>query len=312
MNINDDIVVRYIKTKNKVRKIVSYKSDDCDLRIYHQKIADFINDNFYNSLFSKAYVKGQSIFDNAKAHLYNDHFILMDVQNFFYSINHNVLVDHLFIELNKTQNNAITKQECRDIVNNCSVSSSGIPLGFITSPVLSNVYLKEFDGVLYGKLKQLQLPNVIYTRYADDLCISFKDCTETDQTYGIIISLVNQILRRYYLKLNTKKTRCYNLQTCNHVKITGVNITRDGNNYRRLTVGRKIKNDLFWDAIKCFDSSYKSTQEVERIKGMQSFVLSIEKNGYESCYSTEMLRIVEGHGHTSLTQLINGLEPNGV
>ena len=42
MNIKDDIIVLYIKTKNKVRKIVSYKSDDCELRIYHQKIADFI------------------------------------------------------------------------------------------------------------------------------------------------------------------------------------------------------------------------------------------------------------------------------
>jgi len=309
MNIKDDIIVLYIKTKNKVRKIVSYKSDDCELRIYHQKIADFISCNFFDSLFSKAYVKGRSILNNANAHLYNDHFILMDVENFFNSINHNVLMNHLFSELNKAQDNVITKQECRDIVSNCSVSKRGIPLGFITSPVLSNIYMKEFDGVLYGKLKKLQLQNVIYTRYADDLCVSFKDCADADRMYKSVISLVDDLLRRYYLRLNKKKTRTFNLLVSNHVKITGINITRDGNDYRRLTVGRKIKDDLFWNAIKCYDNSNRSLQEIEQIKGMQAFILSIEKVGYEACYSTEMLRIVEKRGYTSLTQLINKLEP---
>ena len=135
MNIGKDVVVRYIKTKNKIRKIVSYRSDDCGLRIYHQKIAGFINDNFVNSLFAKAYIKNRSIFDNAKAHLYNDIFVMMDVKNFFNSINHNTLVERLFSELNKVQDNTITKLECRQIVCDCSMGRQGIPLGLITSPV---------------------------------------------------------------------------------------------------------------------------------------------------------------------------------
>lgn len=308
MNTSKDIVARYIKTKSKTRKIVSYRSDDCELRIYHQKIASFINDNFTNSLFAKAYIKNRSIFDNAKAHLYNDVFVMMDVKDFFNSINHNTLVERLFSELNKVQDDIITKQECRRIVNDCSVGKRGIPLGLITSPVLSNIYLKEFDGVLYGKLKQMQLPNVIYTRYADDLCVSFKHCADAENICESIIMLTNQILKRYYLRLNQKKTRTYNLLTSNHVKITGINITRNENDYRRLSVGRKLKNDLFWDAIKCFNDSTKNVQEVERLKGMQAFILSVEKNGYESCYSGKMLKIVNQCGYGSLSQLINGLD----
>lgn len=310
MNIDEDTIVRYIKTKNKLRKIVSYRSDDCELRAYHQKIAEFINSFFINSLFAKAYTKNRSIFDNAIAHLYNDHFIMMDVKDFFNSINHNIMTEKLFSELNRVQDNTITKQECREIVHNCSVGKRGLPLGLITSPVLSNIYLKEFDSILYGKLRKMQLPNVIYTRYADDLCISFKDCENAESLYEAVVLLTDQLLKRYCLKLNHKKTRTYSLLISNHVKITGINVTRDIDNYRRLSVGRKIKNDLFWDAIRCFNDNTTDSNEIERIKGMQAFILSVEKQGYESCYSTEMLRIVKQCGYVSLTELINALGSN--
>ena len=43
MNIaHPDIVVRHIKTKNKTRKITTYRSEDCDLKIKHKKINSFI------------------------------------------------------------------------------------------------------------------------------------------------------------------------------------------------------------------------------------------------------------------------------
>ena len=39
---------------------------------------------------------------------------------------------------------------------------------------LSNIYLKPFDIQLYNKLKRLKCDNIIYTRYVDDMVISFK------------------------------------------------------------------------------------------------------------------------------------------
>ncbi|MEA4822165.1 MAG: reverse transcriptase domain-containing protein [Erysipelotrichales bacterium] len=310
MNIPQDIVIRYIKTKNKVRKIVTYRSDDCKLRAYHNKINNFLNENFLNSIFAKAYIAKQSIYKNAKAHMYNDYFIMMDVQNFFNSINHNNLVEKLYLELNRINENNITKKECMDIVNNCSINKVGIPLGFITSPILSNIYLKEFDGILYGKLKKLELENVIYTRYADDICISFKDNALNQEKEAEIISLTNCLLKRYRLKLNTNKTRSYNLKATNHVKITGVNIVKSADDYRTLSVGKKIKNALFWDAINCYKKTNRTSDEIDKIKGMQSFVLSVEKNGYESCYSGNMMAEVKKQGFDSLKELIDNLSAN--
>ena len=151
--MNNEILIRYIKKKNKIRKIVSYKSVDCRLRIYHKKVNEFLKQNFINSLFSYAYVENRSIYDNAKAHMYNDFFIMLDIKNFFNNITHEKLIKRLYIEINKKNKNAITLLECAEIVKKCSVSNRGIPLGFVTSPILANIYLKEFDNILYGKLE---------------------------------------------------------------------------------------------------------------------------------------------------------------
>lgn len=308
MNIqHPDIVVRYIKTKNKLRKIVAYRSNDCELRLYHQKINDFLTKRFLPSVFAKGYIKERSIFHNALSHMYNDYFVMLDIKNFFPQICHKQLSDKIYREINLFKPNQISKKECNDIVEVCSVNSRGIPLGFITSPILSNIYLKEFDNIFYGKLKKLKLINVIYTRYADDMTISFR-CDErkiySDEEIAIIES-VTSILSRYGLQLNKKKTRSYNLNISNHVRVTGVNITKQDSGFRKLTVGRAIKNQLFWDALNCFKE--KNEERIQHIKGTQSFILSIEKNGYEMCYSKAMMNQIRELGFDSLKSLIDSL-----
>lgn len=308
MNINHpDIVIRHIKTKNKVRKITTYRTDDCELKKQHRAINSFLKERFIPSIFTKGYVKGRSIYDNALSHMYNDYFIMLDIKDFFPHICHKQLSDKIFHEINLINDNQISRKECNDIIESCSVNSRGLPLGFITSPILSNIYLKEFDCILYGKLKCLNLPNVIYTRYADDIIISFKTNSKNMliETERNIIDIVQMLLKRYGLQINSKKTRSYNLNVSNHVRITGVNITNKCDDYRHLSVGRSLKNKLFWDAIDCFEN--KNLESVQAIKGLQSFILSIEKEGYESCYSEGMLKKVHDLGFSSLKELIETL-----
>lgn len=303
----EDIITKYIKTKDKVRKIVTYKSDDCQLRKVHKNILEYLNKNFLNSIFAKAYIKNRSISSNAKSHMYNDYFVMLDVKDFFNSINHKILIEKLYYEINKQNKSQISKLECANIVDKCSIGNKGIPLGFITSPMLSNIYLKEFDGILYGKLKVFKQHNIIYTRYADDIIISFKDNANKKKIEECIINMVETLLKYYNLKLNNKKTRNYDLCVSNHVKITGINIIKDEKNYRKLSVGKKIKNDLFWDAIKCYKDDIKDYKTIESVKGMQSFILSIEKKGYEECYSENMINIINDLGFDSLKSLIDSL-----
>jgi len=306
MNIqHPDVIVRHVKTKNKNRKIVAYRSDDCELRIYHKKINEFLTKRFVPSIFAKGYIKGRSIYHNAVSHMYNDYFIMLDIEDFFHKICHKQLIDKVLYEINLRVPNQINKKECADIVDICSVNSRGVPLGFITSPVLSNIYLKEFDGIFYGNLKKLGLDNIIYTRYADDITVSFKHSShdKIPDLESQIKTIASSILSRYGLSVNEKKTRAYNLNVSNHVKITGVNITKSDFGRRKLTVGRSIKNKLYWDAVKCLET--QDVDQIQQVKGIQSFILSIEKNGYDECYSLAMKERICTLGYESLKHLVD-------
>lgn len=312
MNIqNSDIIIHYIKKKNKYRKLVSYRSNDCDLRKKHTMINNFLNAHFIPSKFAKGYVKKRSIYHNALTHMYNDYFIMLDIKDFFSHICHKQLVNKLYYELNSMKKNQINMKECNDIIESCSVSSRGLPLGFITSPVLSNIYMKEFDCVFYGNLKKLNIDKVLYTRYVDDMVISFKYPLKGKnlEIESVIIELASSLLKKYGLQINKKKTRSYNLNTSNHVRITGINIIKSDSNYRYLSVGRTEKNKLFWDSIKCFKTpeNRREFNIIEHIKGMQSFILSIEKEDYEDCFSDSMHQYIHSLGFKTLKELIDSL-----
>ena len=180
-------------------------------------------------------------------------------------------------------------------------------MGFITSPILSNIYLKDFDGIFYGKLKTIGVSNAIYTRYADDLTVSFKatDPIQFELLKEEIVSIASNILKRYGLRLNPKKTCAFDIRKTKHVRITGISITRDSHNLRHLSVGRKLKNKLYQDALKALQSGSK--EQISEIKGMQSFVLSVEKKGYEKIYSEKMMNKIHSLGFASLKELIDSL-----
>lgn len=306
-NLMNDVIICHITTNNKVRKIATYRSIDCELRQKHIKINAFLKRRFIPSIFSKGYVQGRSIYHNAVSHLYNDYFIMLDIHSFFPSICHKQLAERIFYEINLKKDNQISKVECNQLIDVCSINKRGLPLGFITSPVLSNIYLKSFDGQFYGFLKTLNLENVIYTRYADDLTVSFKyhGTDKNPEMEQMIIDKASALLKKLGLQLNNHKTRSYNLNVSNHIRITGINIVKDGDNYRKLTVGRALKDKLFREALKCYDT--KDYTNAEQIKGLLSFVLSIEKQGFEECYSEKMKGMVFERGFNSLSELIQSL-----
>lgn len=306
--MRSELSVRYIPKRKGYRKIVSYNSTGQELRQTHKKIGQLIEKETIQSKFAKAYIKKRSIITNAKVHMYNDVYICIDIKGFFSNINHITMTNLLFKEINKRkENNIITRNTCYKIVKSSSISNKGLGEGLILSPVLSNIYLKEFDNILYGKLKKMELNNIRYTRYADDIIISFQK--GKDYCIDTIISQVEELLKRYKLKLNKSKTRVIDLDKSNHVRITGIIISKDEQNNRCLTVGRKKKNELYAKAINLSnkDKDSRYTGEVNKIKGLQSFILSVEGPGYEKSYSKTMIEVVNSRGYSTLKGLIDDL-----
>ncbi len=305
--MEDAYKIFYIPKAKGYRKIVTYRSSESDVYRFHIDAKRSLERHIRHSKFAKAYIKHRSIITNAQAHLYNDIFICLDICDFFQSINHKKLISALYHEINRTSKKQFTMEQCKALVKSCSLSKKGVAIGLMPSPILANIYLKEFDTKLYAWLKKQNFPNIIYTRYADDITISFKETEEnTAEIIGSIVARVRELLVDFHLKINDKKTRVINLKVSNHVRITGINLTRDSNNYRRLTVGRKRKDELFYNAM----NEYKKQGEKEcaqKIKGMQSFVLSVEGEAYEDTYSSNMKNAIKQLGFNSLKELIDSL-----
>lgn len=305
---NSGFAIFKLKKNKKIRKIVAYTSNS-ELKNIHKLINDHLKERVIYSKFTKGYREGVSIFDNAKAHLYNDIFIQFDIKNFFPSINHHKLINLLYKEVKHNGYN-ISKSQSYEIVKKASQGLKGLPLGFITSPLLSNIYLKKFDTILYHRLKKQGLDNVIYTRYADDITISFRcipDKTDYSDIRSTIEKIISNLLKRYSLKLNNKKTRVTNLLKSGNVKVTGVYIVNKRDDYRHLTVGRKFKKGLLWDAIQTLDNIERDESLVKQIKGRYSFVLSIEKEGIENMLSPCMRRILNEKNISSINELFSVL-----
>ncbi|PDY96480.1 RNA-dependent DNA polymerase [Bacillus thuringiensis] len=317
--MNTDYKVRYINTNGKKRKIVTYANEA--KRKEHIEIKKFLEKKLIFSKFTKAYISKSSIYKNARAHMYNDIFVKYDIEKFFNNINHKILVEILHEQLNlNSEKNENSMLEVAELVSSCIVDKKGLPLGIITSPILANIYLKKFDNILYGKLKKLGLDNIIYTRYADDLTISFKNPDEweierfnDELTY--IEEVITKQLKKFRLKLNLKKKSIINLKVSNHVRVTGISITKITDDKRRLSVGKKKINKLYDDALELYiktqNKEYVLTDEdfyhISRIKGMESFILSVHKTGYNHFFSGMMQKKLEELGFSSLGELIKNL-----
>lgn len=305
--MEEELVVKYIRRKNKIRKIVTYK-ESSELRKYHEAVVDFLRKNTYDSIFAKAYVPRASIYKNAEAHLYNDIYVKVDIKHFFPNINLKIMEEQLYKEISKL--GEISRFECHEIVTRCSAGAKGLPLGLVSSPALANIYLKEFDGILYGKMKGLELENLIYTRYADDMVISFRirEGEEYQQNVQKIIRIISRLLQKYKLQINESKTQVINLYVSNHVRITGVSVVKRENNNRHISVGRKTKNEIFWKAIELYDAKQTDYRELDHLKGLLSFVLSIEKKGIESVYSEKMMQMLKERGVDSIKGLLRKID----
>lgn len=56
-----------------------------------------------------------------------------------------------------------------------------------------------------------------------------------------------------------------------------------------------------------YDQEVKDYMQIEYLKGIFSFALSIEKKDFEVCYSENMIRLIRERGYDSLKELIKDL-----
>lgn len=106
-----------------------------------------------------------------------------DIKKFFASIDHQILMSIL----SKQLVDANTLNLIQNIIENFSSTApgKGLPLGNLTSQLLVNVYMNEFDQFMKHKLKAKY-----YIRYADDFVV----LSENRQELEILLLKIKQFL----------------------------------------------------------------------------------------------------------------------
>ena len=196
----------YISKKNgKFRRIFSlYKEQKAQLRELIPSLEKTLLKCDSHQV-NYAFIRNRNCVENAMQHIGYKYTVSMDLENFFESVNR----EH------------VNKYLDEDIMDQCFIS--GAPQqGLPTSPLIANLAFLDCDNVILKSLKKYNISSV-YTRYADDLIISF----DNKKDIGKVIFLITNIVNSSGFKVNKKKTKIQSTDNGRKV-ITGVAIDNKG------------------------------------------------------------------------------------
>ena len=223
---------------------------NAELKLIQSKLAGFIEKKFSDQIHHccHAYLKDRSIFSNAVPHLGCEVLIKLDIKDYFGSVTENQVLnairlgersasfDHnypafktYFPSRLKTIPDYLSDDQVKRSILSILVNDRGLPQGAPSSPILANLLLKDFDQEVFLVVKSM---GGRYTRYSDDLTISFEE--DDSDKIARVIKFVEFKLLEYGFKLNKKKGKIQVLRKHQAQRICGVTI-----NSGRPTISRK-------------------------------------------------------------------------
>ena len=217
-----------LQINGKHRKIVTYQNDNFgkDLREVHRMLAYVVRSSYTSSPSSYAYKEDLSVLNALEKHLGSSVFLKTDIHAYFDSIDFDTLLEYLF---QKRPSLRRQKAFITQVLTTCFYEGH-LPIGFISSPILSDLYLNNLDQQ-FSNIKGIQ-----YTRYADDIIFSSKADNATEKL-KIIQEKLSACLAEIHLELNKKKTYIRTLkQEGDAIHLLGLNLVKTSEKNNRITV----------------------------------------------------------------------------
>ena len=257
--------VNLIKKNGKIRTL---RVPDKYLKSIQKRIAKNLLESVEISKYATAYRVGKSTVDNANPHIGNSILLKLDIRNFFDSIIYSVVKDKVFVE-------NMYSEKIRILLSILCVYEHTVPQGAPTSPIISNIILKEFDEFLG---KWCEDKKIIYTRYCDDM--TFSGEFEPKE----VIKLVRKELFKHGFFLNEKKTVI--LRKGQRKEVTGIVINEKlsiPKNYKK-----KIRQEMYYckkygvrSNINTLKLNLTKEEYINSLLGRVNYVLSVEKGNEE-------------------------------
>ncbi|QZA78495.1 reverse transcriptase family protein [Deefgea tanakiae] len=177
-----------------------------------------------------SYRKGHNVVDAVKIHAKGKYFYQSDIIDFFSCINEQHIDHSLKISLSSIPVSDIEKYAMQ--VKNLILIDGKLPIGFSTSPPISNSVLFDFDKIIK---QHCTLNDIKYSRYSDDIIFSANSLNLLDDIEKITEETLLKTSGNAF-HINTKKSKIKSIGE--QVKILGMVIMPNG----ELTVDSKIKN----------------------------------------------------------------------
>lgn len=201
----------------------------CD---YHKFIEKIIIEYIGVNQCVYSYVKDKSIYEAIYLHKNSKYFFKTDIQNFFNSIDKALIKNTIKNNIDKVP--VIDINNYLDNMINLITYNNILPVGFITSPKLSNIILSLFDNEIEIYCKK---NDIVYTRYSDDLIFSSNNQVLLQDLKNVIQTTLKELYGDKF-RLNDRKTIF--LDKTKKLSFLGIVITPEGH----ITVDKNLKENI--------------------------------------------------------------------
>jgi len=181
---------------------------------------------------------------NAIAHIGYDYTLTFDLKDFFDQVTDAKLT------------NLVPDWMLKDVAEGGLLADGAARQGFPTSPLLANIACHFFDQSMFAHLMSYLVEDGKYTRYADDLSVSFyAPKMNLPHVVKTITARVHVFAANHGFKLNEHKTKLLDGRAGRRI-ITGVAVDKDGVYPTRKTK-RKLRSARHHVAVKHRTNEYK-------------------------------------------------------
>lgn len=257
--------------KGKGREVVSPNEQ---LRHYHDFLRVFLFDFLpINEHVVYSYRKRVSAYDAVILHARSNHFFLCDIQDFFPSLNRSLVKQTIMS--GRTRCPIADLDLWLERILDLVCVDDAIPVGFSTSPAISNAALLPFDNAFSDFCRANGL---VYTRYSDDILVSSDDLTAMKGTEDVLSRLLIEVFRGD-LKLNPNKSKL--LHKGAKIRLLGMVLLPNGTVSVDSTVKAEIEVLIHFyitDRAKFANRVDGGEQKAEaRLAGLLNYVNTVDK-----------------------------------
>ncbi|MFA5790642.1 MAG: reverse transcriptase domain-containing protein [Caldisericia bacterium] len=230
------------------------------LKVVQKKILNLLYESRFCSIYAHGFQPSKSAYTNAVQHNKAAKLLKVDIKDAFPSTSVKTLSPILA---------DILGDYGRDLVIKYCTYNNGLPQGAPTSGWLLNIALSKFDAYVNYVCEGIGL---MYTRYADDICISANAAGIKKFSAKKMYALIKTKLKSFGYRINGKKTKM--VQLPRKVSVTGYVL-----NSGKPTISRKTRR--VYRAMLHNHQTGKSILPAAKINGILGYVKTAHPESVE-------------------------------